>query len=279
MSNVRTLARGLGVLALLAAAASTVACGGGGGSGGGVSAAQLSTDLRSVTESAREAARESNPGEFAADFVRGTNFTELWIEVDTVAGRTPDFGALELLRTRLEERCDKPGGVHFFLDDEIPASQFPAVLGSDDLDAIEDAYRGTYSNLQAGMAAMYVLCVPGGFEEDSSEGRHAGLAYRGASIALFLDGCDQGDDRYKTTAEVEALTLVHEAGHLLGLVNSGVPMVTAHEDLERPGHDANPNSVMHWAIDVERYGSNLGDADFAQFGPECIEDLQAFGGR
>lgn len=66
----------------------------------------------------------------------------------------------------------------------------------------------------------------------------------------------QGVEEWKLTRAVA----IHEAGHLLGLVNCPLPMVEHHEMTEDPQpetegnpgrcHSANEGSVMHWQIDV-----------------------------
>jgi hypothetical protein len=265
-------------MALALAGLASAACGGGGGGG---SSGGPSVDLASIqtSETARESARDSDPGQFAADYLRGKYFTSIVVEVDWAAGRRPSPEALDLLVQRLTERCEKPAGIAYFYDEEIPAAAFPAMSTSADLEAIEDAHRQAYSNLETGVAAIYVLCVPGTSDEIEDGTDVVGLSYRGGSIALFSDEANQGDNPWVTTAEVEGTTLVHEAGHLLGLLNSGCPMVTDHEDKEHAGHDSDPTCVMYWAVQVPRFEPNIGDPAFAQFNAACIADLQAFGGK
>jgi hypothetical protein len=105
-----------------------------------------------------------------------------------------------------------------------------------------------------------------------------GLAYRGGSVALFLDNAASLGNILFGADDYEAYTLVHEAGHLLGLVNWGVPMVADHEDGQHRGHDASPSCVMYWAVNDGPLAPHLGDSDFARFDAECILDCQAFGG-
>jgi hypothetical protein len=252
---------------------------GGGNGGGGGPPAGGADDLASVTPSALTASRFSGPGDFAADYVRGTNFDTLLVEVDYPAGRAPTNAVLDLLETRLSERCDKPGGVSVFLDDAISPAEFPPVLSLGDVQDLEDEHRGFLPDLPSGTAAMYVLLVPGSSDEDDPNGVILGYGHRGGSIAIFLDNVDNGTNPFVTTEEVAGSTLVHEAGHILGLVNIGCPMATPHEDPFHPGHDADPNSLMFWILDLDPLGPDLGDPGFAQFSAACIADLQAFGGN
>src|SRR5437870_3134631 len=83
-------------------------CGGGGGAAG---TPGPSRDLATVALSPRIAARTSEAGAFAADYLRGKNFSSLVVEVGYPAGREPSQAVLDLLADRLAERCNKPGGV------------------------------------------------------------------------------------------------------------------------------------------------------------------------
>jgi hypothetical protein len=259
----------------LAAALGLASCGGGGASG----APGTAQDRATVAGSPVLAARTSRAGEFAADFLRAAHFTSLVVEVDYPLGRAPAQAVLDLLRDRLAERCDKPDGVAIELDDAIALEEFPDPLADADLARLEDRHRHAYADEGTRTAAMYVLFVPGRAADDDATKRTMGTSYRGGSLALFLDACDQGTNLFVTTDEVVGTALVHEAGHLLGLVNRGVPMVADHEDRSHPGHDLDPTSVMFWYVEVPRVRPSLGDADFAQFGAACVADLRAFGGR
>ena len=250
------------------------ACGGAGG--GSVGTAQ---DLATVGLSGVVAARTSQAGEFAADYLRGTHFTSLVVEVGYPAGRAPSLAVLDLLRDRLTERCSKADGVVVEVGEAIPAEEFPEPVSEGDLAHLEDAHRRRYSDAPSKVAAMYVLLVSGHDVKDEGMARVVGTSYRGGSLAVFMDTADQGSNLFVTTDEMLGTALVHEVGHLLGLVNHGVPMVVDHDDKDHHGHDTDPKSVMFWYVQVPRVKPNLGDPDFAQYGAACIADLQAFGGR
>lgn len=259
-----------------------VACGGGGGGGGddGGSAFPEAQDLASVTPSPTTAAVQSGAGDFAADYLRRTHFTELVVEVDYPVGYPPSASALALLEDRLVERCDKPGGITVFADDAIPLSEFPSVVDTDDLDDLSATYRDLYSDQGSQTAAMHVLYVKGASNLDGSGAstQVLGLTYHGGSIALFVDAADQGANPFVTTAEVEGTGLVHEAGHCLGLTGTTVPMLVDHRDDMHGFHDVDPDSVMYWIVTVPQVAPNIGDPSFAQFDPNSIDDLAAFGG-
>ena len=268
----------LRALALALPAFGSFACGGGGGGDGLGSVFNPAFDLASVTPTPRAAATTSAAGSFAADYLRSTNFTRLVVEVDYPANRPPTPASLELLHDRLVERCDKPDGVVVVADDAIPESEMLSIMPLDRVQALEDRYRDTFSDLATKTAAMYVLYVTGHSDMDKDGGQLLGIAHRGGSIAYFVDRAERGDDLFVTTAEVEGTGLVHEAGHLLGLVGGGVPQTTYHVDPNSTFHDVDPDCVMYFLIHVPTALPNLGDEDFAQFDRHCVDDLEAFGG-
>jgi hypothetical protein len=259
------------------------ACGGSGGSGGGgipFGGAATPLDGASVTPSPAAAARSSAPGEFAADYLRSILFSSLLVEVDYPADRPPQAAALALLKTRMEERCNKPGGVTIVLDDALPPGSFPTIVSAATIGAIEDANRDTYSDLATGTAALYLVYVHGKSDLDVGSSVVIGVAYRGGSCAVYADRVDEGaTPPLVTAAEIEGAATVHEIGHLLALVNGGVPMVVPHEDPQSQFHDVDQDCVMYFQLSIGVLGPNIGDPTFAQYDLHCMEDLAAFGGR
>ena len=89
-----------------------------------------------------------------------------------------------------------------------------------------------------------------------------------------------------TTTDVEAATLTHEFGHLLGLVDLGTPEVNPHEDPAAENHCLTDGCLMRAELE---FGGGLmalmekraakGLAQIPVLDAECINDLQAIGGR
>jgi hypothetical protein len=231
-----------------------------------------------VTPNPVSAASFSDPGDFAADYLRGTHFTALEVEVDFPSSRPPTPAVLALLEERLLERCDKVD-VAVVLDDAIPDARFPAVVSIGDLHDIEEEYRDDWSDSASDTAVMYLLYSLG--QADAATGGSAvlGVAHRGASVALFVEQVDDAGDIFFTDEDFEGHSVVHEAGHLLGLVNGGTPMVQDHEDEDHPYHSEDEDCVMYWAVGGGALSPHLGDPDFARFGPFSTADMIAFGGR
>jgi hypothetical protein len=277
-ASILRFARRLFVLSATLAIAASCGGSGGGGGGGGTGGSGL-VDGASVTPSPIVAAQTSFPGEFAADFLRRTRFTNLLVEIDYPVGYPPSTAAMNLLQDRLSERCDKPGGVTILEDDAIPLAEFPSSLDVSDLENLENAHRDNFADSNTQTAVMYILYVKGNSSLGGGPNTQVlGLTYHGSSVALFVDVANQGNNAFETTAEVEGTAIVHEAGHVLGLVNGGCPMVVPHEDLAHTGHDSSAASCMYWLIQIPHLTPNIGDPDFAPYGANCEDDVAAAGG-
>ncbi|MCO5165071.1 MAG: hypothetical protein M9894_01720 [Planctomycetes bacterium] len=211
------------------------------------------------------AAVPGGPGAAAAALVGPHVHRALRVEVDYVEGRRPGDDALERLRQRLLERTDHPGGVEVVLDDVLaPTGRERHTL--DDVRALARLHRDP----EAGDAGViHVLVLDG--EADPALGHHLlGAAFGPTSVVVFPDAVLRAVGGSTTrAADLLRWTLIHEAGHLLGLVNLGAPQAVPHEDLAKRGHCDQPGCVMRWS----------GDERVTDFCPRCKDDLRALGGR
>jgi hypothetical protein len=99
-----------------------------------------------------------------------------------------------------------------------------------------------------------------------------GLAYRGASIAVF-EGTIQSDASAGEAAPVTTTVMIHEFGHELGLV--GIDGSAPNEDPNHPYHSSDPNDVMYWAVDSTALLGGLlgGSGPPTQFDSADLADL------
>jgi hypothetical protein len=180
------------------------------------------------------------------DLVSSDRYTSWVIEVDAVAGMTPAQSSLDLLRSRLVEVVDKPGGVRLQTSDTLPARG--GVWTSRD---VVDLARSS-ADLQSrdGTVVTHLLFLDGRFEQANV----LGVAIGHDTIAIFSqvirDNCTTFNGCLSGPESVFRAVLVHEFGHAMGLVNNGIPMVRNHEDPEHKGHSANCASVMYWAVET-----------------------------
>ena len=178
----------------------------------------------------------------ARTYLRRSPASSLAVEVDWVSGRDPSQSALDHLASILDRELDKPAGVGVRPGNRISSSR--TRWSGADLAALERANRAGRS---AGSRATLWICYVGG----SFAGGDTSLAvaFSASAVAIFRDRIDDATSALLLAAEIERSVLVHEAGHLLALVNIGYRSRFDHEDPAHPHHSTNPASVMYWAVE------------------------------
>jgi len=157
--------------------------------------------------------RRSAPGDYYKDFLTDREYDEIYIEVDYIEGNAPRDGAMQHLIQQLDEVCDK-NSISWHLDDSISMTR--EEYSHDDWQRLEDKHRDHYRDDDKGRAVMYFLYLNGRAAES---GNIVGVAYHGSSVVMFKERADSAATFRITEEEIERAVLVHEAGHLLGLVN------------------------------------------------------------
>lgn len=132
-------------------------------------------------------------------------------------------------------------------------------------------------------AEFFVLFLKGYFEsEGAPDYQIIGVSIIGTPvIAIFKDIVLASSPIPQVARFVEQATLVHEFGHVMGLVDNGVPMVSDHLDPEHPRHCTNNQCVMFWvnegASDMAQFVRRMVDSDsLVMFGEECLEDTRSY---
>jgi hypothetical protein len=166
---------------------------------------------------------------------------KLIVEVDAVRGYEPAPSALDVLRERLTEVVDKPGGVDFLPTRNIPAME-PGDQQHTSMENTEKKYRLHHSSPSA--IVLYILYS----DEDPGNGV-IGAAYSSSAFAVFKKAIASAATPLVTAEDIEDSVIVHETGHVLALVNIGYRSPRDHEDPNHPNHSKNPRSVMYWAVD------------------------------
>lgn len=152
---------------------------------------------------------------------------------------------------------------------------------------LEKQTRKLYS--EGNVARVYFMFVRGVFVNKEGQLRPQVLGVtlpQSSTIAIFKDAIRQGAPYYQEISLrwLEQSTLVHEWGHVAGLVNNGIPRISnsgENIDEEHTGHCGNPKCVMYWAHEglsslmiLAYTARTLGQMSL--FGDECLNDLKAF---
>lgn len=223
-----------------------------------------------------------NPGSSAHDLLSDEAFTGLTIEMDYVEGMQPSQESIDSVRTFLERRLNKPGGIALFFDDAIPSPGPDDRYSADEIRELEEEHRDTFA--EGSTIAAYYVFMDGTFENENV----LGIAYYNTSMAIFEQVIRQhsGGVGEPRTPVIEATTLRHEMGHILGLVNNGSPMQGEqggpddHHDEARGAHCTVEGSLMYWRVETTEFIANLvGGGEVPGLEPLGIQDLRANGGR
>jgi hypothetical protein len=82
---------------------------------------------------------------------------------------------------------------------------------------------------------------------------------------------------------VEQVTLIHELGHAIGLVDNGVPLASAHKDAAHGAHCTSDRCAMYWQVEGASAAAAYAQqyvltSDTIIFGAECLADVDALTG-
>lgn len=222
------------------------------------------------------------------DVIGGAPFTDLVIEIDHAPGHAPGVAAREHLVDQLRAVTSKTR-VRVVVEETLP-DDASKQWTSEELVALEARTRSTVHD--APTAVLHIL-YPAGVHRENGDATGITISdtVNVATVAVFLDRIDDFETGVlpaplpypsNAVAEIEKATLLHEAGHAMGLVNAGLPMVRPHEDPQNPGHSSSERSVM-WASVDQMAGIEQALLDNGAlplfFDDDDRADLRAAGGR
>lgn len=228
------------------------------------------------------------PSYYYEDVLGAEPYTKLVIQVDHAPGRAPSEAAKTHLLMTLQNVTRK-ADISFDVRQTLPGDA-DEVWTAEELIELERSTRRVQH--EPPVALMHVLYPAGRYEARSA----AGVTISGpvlGPVVVFLDvlqdvrvgtplGALPVPNPRQAIDVLERSTLLHEAGHAMGLVNNGLPMVKAREDAEHAGHSTNPRSVMYWSVETE-HGLRqylLQDGSVPdQFDADDLADLRSAGGR
>lgn len=129
-----------------------------------------------------------------------------------------------------------------------------------------------------GTVVTHVLYLGGRYQEENV----LGVAIGHDLVAIFPDtvsrSCRPTTGCLFNEGNIERAVLIHEMGHIIGLVERGIPMVTDRESADHPKHSSNRDSVMYWAVETTGGIAGL-DRIPTRFDADDREDVCNAGGR
>lgn len=206
------------------------------------------------------------PGGLALACLQDDKFEKMQIHFYFESGYNPV--AMDLVKTRLAEVCDKPNGIKI-VSSEIDFKEDTSWTPDDVRDA---RWKHGGDAMKSDTLNWYFLFPKGTYTDDSV----LGVAVDASTVAVFKDSIDESENFLgrPSAEEIERAVTVHEAGHLLGLVNLVYTSPIDHEDPDHPGHSSNDDSVMYWAIESSSIGNIFSGSIPDEFDADDKSDLE-----
>jgi len=162
------------------------------------------------------------------------------IEVAYVTNNSPSFYAIYLLTKRIETYSETPKV-------DVIIHEIPRLYDNyttRELIILEQSYRQTFTDENS--TSLFILYVNGQFEGQDTA---SGLTYSLSSFAVFKEFFTDfmADNVIPVKADsYEASVLIHEFGHIFGLINIGYTSPLDHQS--HGNHCNNPRCVMFYTV-------------------------------
>ena len=228
-------------------------------------------------------------GESALDFLTNTTFDRIRVQVAYAESAQPTDGALASLEAFLLQRTQKQQ-VDFELL-SLPATG-ENELSLQQIAESENENRTAYN--EGSTLGLYIY-FSDAFAEGASEDQNSvtlGAVYRNTSMVIYQPGIRALSNRTVliSQADLESATLMHEMGHLFGLVNldPGLEADFPHgqEDPQAGNHCAEDGCLMQASLEFAASARKVMESRVArgagavpELGPECLRVLASMGGR
>lgn len=205
-----------------------------------------------------------SPGAFARTLLRPEPATTVVFELFQQAGAEPRSGSVDHAKSVLRSVTQKSVGDPSPIEVPGGAQQWtPAAIR-------ETADRLTKAGQGGGRAVLHVLFLRGSLQGNDEV---LGVTVRGDVLAIFSDSVAAAGTPLVSGRAIEDAVLMHELGHLLGLVD--LTLDTGRDDPDHPGHSRNPDSVMYWAVESSLVTQVLSGGPPRDFDRQDLADLAA----
>lgn len=212
-------------------------------------------------------------GASANDLLSDKRYTALRVEIQYMEGFEPDREALYNLRIFLQKYLHKPDGIFIETKQIAPATH--TELTRQDVMELERKSRTVYSKGKE--LGLFILYTNGRYINP----KILGLAYQNTSAVILgkLIQNHSGHIGQPDRTKLETTVLLHEMGHLLGLINRGSVMESDHQDEDHEGHCSNKKCLMYYSIGTDDRFAYLIKGTIPELDEQCAADLKANGGR
>jgi hypothetical protein len=214
-----------------------------------------------------------NPGHFLS----GDKYEKLIVEIQYVTGHAPTQASVTNLKNFLEQRLNKPDGITIVQTAiSSPGKSFYSI---NDIEEIEKNNRTQHTNGKT--LTAYFFFADGDYAGNSGNSKVLGIAYESSSMVIFQKTVKDhsGGIAEPPVTTLETTVLLHEFGHILGLVNNGTSMQSVHQDEPHGHHCNNQDCLMYYTAETTDILANLTGGNVPSLDAQCIQDLRANGGK
>lgn len=216
-------------------------------------------------------------GDSAAELLRGTEFSQLEVELIFVNNARPERASLNNLMSFMEQRLNKPGGINFI---ETNITDDPGdTYTIEEIDDLDRANRSSFT--RDNTIGVSIIFVDKSSDRDEGNRVVLGTAYRNTSLVMFQSTIERFSGAIGQPSRINLETTVynHEFAHLLGLVNLGTPLQSPHEDEDNENHCNVPGCLMFFEVNGGNILDMMNMSSIPELDPQCVADLRANGGR
>ena len=220
-----------------------------------------------------EAFQDRPVGASAKELLDDRAFKSLTVEVQYMPGFKPREETIRNMKAFLNTYLHKPAGISVVMK-AIPASPQPT-LSLDEAAAIEKQNRT--QSVSKERITLYVLFTNGTHPRNEI----IGMAYRNTSAVIYSKSIRDNSNpgQVLTRSELETSVLLHEFGHLLGLVNKGSDVISNHVDPANDFHCINKNCLMFHATETKDLSTIQLKGHIPVLDSPCIANLMANGAK
>lgn len=204
----------------------------------------------------------------AKDLLSDERFTSLKVEIQHMAGFEPDPAALRHLKSFLYTHLHKKDGITITTS-EIDAHN-DTVISRKEVIAIEKKNRTVFT--KGKQIAVYILYT----NTDFTDNKTLGWAYGNTSAVIYGKAINDNSNKIgkPSRSTLESTILLHEFGHLIGLLHKDTPTATVHKDEAHESHCNNRKCLMYYGIDLEDRFGHLIKRSIPKLDKDCLDDLE-----